>query len=58
MEYNAIEIEPKNNKGEWHGYQEWYYPNGKLRCRGIMKHDLDVGYQEYHQYEETEFYIR
>ena len=52
------DIMSKNIKGEFHGYQETYYGNGKLKDRGFMKHDMDVGYQEYHQFKETEFYIR
>ena len=50
----------KRNKGHLHGYQEWYYYD-KLWTRGLYKHDLSIGYHEYHdEYhnEATRFYIR
>jgi hypothetical protein len=53
------DIEPKNDKGEWHGYQEWYtYINTILTLRGMYKNDIDLGYQERHWVEATIFVIR
>lgn len=52
------DIDPKNSKGDLHGYQEWYDWDNKLWIRGYRKHGDLIGYQEYHQYEQTEFYIR
>jgi hypothetical protein len=48
----------KNDKGERHGYQEEYYSDGKLAYRGNSKNNIDVGYQEYHYLNETEYYIQ
>ena len=42
-----------NSKGEWHGYIThglWY--------RGNYKNDKPIGYHEFHDFEETKFYIR
>ncbi len=49
-----------NHKGQYHGYQEWYYMRTimKLRCRGNYKNDKPVGYSEWHGVEKTRFYIR
>ena len=42
-------IENRNDNGDLHGYQEWYYDDSdKLMLRGNSKHGGDVGYQEYH----------
>ena len=35
-----------NNKQQYHGYQEWYIPNGALWHRGNRKHNLLIGYCE------------
>ena len=48
----------KNDKGERHGYQEDYYSTDELAFRGNSKNNIDIGYQEYHYLNETEFYIR
>jgi hypothetical protein len=50
-------IEPRNTKGQWHGYQEWY-KDDKMLLRGTYKHGKDYGYEEHHQENETNFYIK
>ena len=47
MKEKKQDIEPCNDKGQWHGYQEWY-EDGKLSIRVIYKHGLEIGYEEYH----------
>ncbi len=37
-----------NNKGQLHGYQEWYYTNGKLMCKCFFKNNIRIGYEEEH----------
>lgn len=51
------EIKTKNYKGQLHGYQEWYLV-GRIRLRCIMKHDVEIGYEEWHEWDETNYYIR
>jgi hypothetical protein len=51
------DIEPKNQKNQFHGYQEWYSYED-IWYRGIFKHGMEFGYEEYHQDIETNFYIR
>ncbi len=51
------EIKTKNYKGQFHGYQEWYLV-GRIRLRCIMKHDVEIGYEEWHEWDETNYYIR
>ncbi len=31
-----VDIDNINNKGKYHGYQEWYYNNGKLMYKGFF----------------------
>ena len=52
------DIDPKNNKDEFHGYQEWYKTNGKIWLRGIMKNNLDLYYMERHTLKITYYHIR
>ena len=43
-------IEHKNEKSQYHGYQEWYWTasyNNGLWFRGNYKHDLEIGYNEW-----------
>lgn len=41
------EISNHNEKGEIHGYQEWYAPSSnKLWLRGNWKNDEPIGYVE------------
>ena len=56
------DIEPRNTKGEVHGYQERYH-NNKLYVRCNYKNGLGVGYYEWHlqsyDYQlQTRFHIR
>jgi hypothetical protein len=55
---NKEDIDPKNNKGEFHGYQEWYTPNGKIWTRAVLKNDEPIHYGERHEHKITEFYIK
>lgn len=50
-------IRPKNDKGQLHGYQEWYF-NSILELRCIAKNGFVVGYRESHEYKKTTFTIR
>lgn len=45
-----------NNKGQWHGYQEWYVYN-KIVLRGYRKNDILIGYTEGHNSKQTIYYI-
>lgn len=50
------DILPKDKKGEFHGYHEWYL-GGRLWLRGNFKHGLHIGYEEHHMYNQTRFHI-
>jgi len=58
------DIEPKNDKCEWHGYQEWYYHDDTIMHRCKYKNGKQIGYYEYHHrnhhesQSNTSFYIR
>ena len=47
----------KNNKGERHGYQEWYNLDNKLYIRGNWKNGKINQYVEYHGFEKTLYSI-
>lgn len=36
----------KNNKDEYHGYQQWYTHHDKIWLRGCFKNDIPIGYHE------------
>ena len=40
------DIDPVNIKGEYHGYQEWYYDGNTIWYRGCYKNSEEVGYSE------------
>jgi hypothetical protein len=40
------DIDPHNDLGQWHGYQEWYFDD--FWFRGCYKHGENIGYQEEH----------
>ena len=42
------DINPINNNGKYHGYQEWYTKDCKLYLRVTMKHGQSLGYEEWH----------
>jgi hypothetical protein len=46
-----------NNKGEYHGYQEWYFYN-KLFYKGNFKNGKEIGYEETHYLIRTSYYIK
>ncbi len=39
-----------NNRGQYHGYQEWYNWPGKLRFRGNYMNGKRDGYREWYNY--------
>ena len=51
------DIENINDKGEYHGYQEWYY-NNELGLRGYYKNNKSIGYIEWHDNAVTTYYIK
>ena len=55
------EIISYDDKGRWHGYNQRYdkyTDEPKLSVRGNWKNDSEIGYEEWHGYELTNFYIR
>lgn len=54
---NKKDIDPKNSKGQWHGYHEWYMCD-KIWVRATFKNGTEIGYKETHQYMITYFFIR
>ncbi len=40
----------KNDKGRYHGYQEWYFGNGKLDYKGFFNNGIRFAYEEEHYY--------
>ncbi len=41
----------KNDKGELHGYQEYYYwYNGELYYKGFFNNGIRIDYQEWYWY--------
>ena len=51
------DITNKNNKGELHGYQEWYHHNHTIWLRGNVKNGVEIGYEEIHL-KHTTYYIK
>jgi hypothetical protein len=53
-------IKPKNDKGDWHGYQELYNSYGDIIYRGYIKNNIRICYTEKHwsRDKQTVFYIR
>ena len=51
------EIKNINDKGLYHGYQQWFI-NNKHRLRGNFKNNSMVGYLEYHYFNKTIFFIK
>ena len=51
------EIKQFNNKGQYHGYQQWYWLD-KLELRVKYNHGFEIGYEEWHIYKQTKYYIR
>ena len=50
-------ITNSNEKGQDHGYQE-FYVNNKIYYRGIRKNNKPIGYEEQHYFKETTYYIK
>ncbi len=36
----------RNDKGQHHGYQEWYYGNGKLWIKCFYNNGIEIDYEE------------
>ena len=51
------EIITKNNKNQYHGYQQWFI-NNKPRLRANFKNGNRIGYCEQYMAKQTLFYIR
>ena len=51
------EVKNYSDIGQYHGYQEWY-KYGELVIRANYKNDNEVGYEEWHYFKRTNFYIR
>jgi hypothetical protein len=43
------DIEPRNDKGEQHGYCEVYYYSGDLMLKGFCQNNKPLGYEEYYE---------
>lgn len=52
------DIENINDKGEYHGYQEWYDDDNIFYYRANWKNNRLIGYEEFHRFEQTNFYIK
>jgi len=54
------EIVNRNNKEQYHGYNEWYNGDYKITFRVTYKNGNKFGYGEYHfaSVKETYYYIR
>jgi hypothetical protein len=46
---NDKDIESFNNKGEAHGYWEWYHFFGGLWYKGLYHNGKEIGYEEYYE---------
>ncbi len=40
----------KNDKGELHGYQEYYWSNGELYYKGLFYNGVQIDYEEWYGY--------
>jgi hypothetical protein len=49
------DIEPRNNKGNYHGYQERYI-NNEIYIRANLKNGMNIGYHEYHPKKLTRYH--
>ena len=54
------DIQSRNDKHEWHGYQERYHVDNlnKLFQRGNWKNGFKINYIEFHGVKHTNYYIR
>ena len=52
------DIDNKNNKGQYHGYQVWYDSYNKLWHRGNWKNSEEIKYQENHLFKLTLYFIK
>jgi len=55
---NNKDINPTDSNGDYHGYQLWYFSNGKIWLRGNRVHGNEIGYEEWHLAKRTNFFIR
>jgi len=47
------DITPTNNKGERHGYWEWYWADGNLWYKRFYHNGKRVGYEEFYDWCDT-----
>jgi len=52
------DIKNYNDRGQLHGYNEWYSFNGELIGRENRKNGLRINYTEWHGTNKTIYYIR
>jgi hypothetical protein len=52
------EITNINSKGEFHGYQQWYWDGDGLIYRGNYKNYLRIGYTEWYNIYQTRYHIK
>lgn len=58
MKYNEkIDIEHKDSKGFYHGYQEWFWES-YIWVRKKSRHGLNLDYYENHKDRRVVFYLR
>jgi len=43
-------LEPRNTKGQAHGYWEVYWDNGRLCFKCIYNNSQGIGYEEWYDY--------
>jgi len=51
------DIRNYNDKEQFHGYQELYF-FFKIHLRNDYKNGKEIGYEEWHSEEQTNYYIR
>jgi len=45
------DIEPKNAKGQRHGYWEYYFNTGKLLCKCVYINGKENGFEEWYNFD-------
>ena len=51
-------IEPRNKKGQRHGYWELYYSNGSRMIKSFYNNGKPHGYSEYYWRNDNELYSK
>ena len=52
------DINPYNDKGQAHGYWEWYYNNGNLYSKGKYLNRKEIGYWEWYKPQSGELWLK